>query len=76
MDGFATRACACKDVACLDGVEAAMKKWADDTYSKTTDPRSPTDAQADKLEDASGRFAQCSIKLRGDTGADDPPPPE
>jgi hypothetical protein len=62
MRGFKDKVCACKDKACVEGVEKEMMEWAMKNMDKMKNMK-PTKAQdeaADKIED---EMDKCKEKL-------------
>ena len=68
MKGFKDKVCACKDKACVEGVEKEMMEWAMKNMDKMKNMK-PTKAQdeaADKIED---EMDKCKEKLSGGEAA-------
>ncbi len=63
-EDFANRACACKDLECLKGVQAAQEQWLA-AHGQTA----VRDEDSTKKIQASGkRLAECAMKLSQPSG--------
>jgi hypothetical protein len=65
MDSFKAKTCACKDVACLDGVHKEQEEWMkkfEEKASKDKDTK-PSKAQEDKMDAIEKDAKACEDKL-------------
>lgn len=73
MRGFKDKVCACKDKACVEGVEKEMLEWAMKNMDKMKNlkPTKAQDEAADKIED---EMDKCKAKFEAKDEAPPAPP--
>jgi hypothetical protein len=65
MDGFKTKICACKDMACLDGVHKEQEEWMKKFEEKAEKNKGtkPSEAQEKRMDAISKDTEACEEKL-------------